>query len=105
MKLRIVFPPCNSCGLCREVCPESAIRPTLLEPRHLYEIIPEKCTGCGECLDQLEIEAARRKRAGHPLVHAPHERRGNGRVDRSNLATNRFGGSQRRLLSGLTGPS
>jgi Fe-S-cluster-containing hydrogenase component 2 len=37
--------------LCREGCPESAIRPKLLEPRHLYEVIAEKCTGCGECLD------------------------------------------------------
>jgi ferredoxin len=35
MKLRIDYALCNSCGLCREVCPESAIRPALLEPRHL----------------------------------------------------------------------
>ncbi len=42
MKVRIEFPPCNSCGLCREVCDYSAIRPTLLEPRHLYEVIPGK---------------------------------------------------------------
>src|ERR1041385_4733033 len=50
MKLAIDYALCNSCGLCREVCPESAVRPKLLEPRHLYEIMPEKCTGCGECL-------------------------------------------------------
>ena len=50
MKLAIDYAICNSCGLCREVCPESAVRPKLLEPRHLYEIQPEKCTGCGECL-------------------------------------------------------
>jgi ferredoxin len=58
MKVRIAFPPCNSCGLCREVCPESAIRPTLLEPRHLYEVQPEKCTGCGECLDYCPAPGA-----------------------------------------------
>jgi ferredoxin len=58
VKVRIAFPPCNSCGLCREVCPESAIRPTLLEPRHLYEIIAEKCTGCGECLDYCPAPGA-----------------------------------------------
>ena len=51
MKLRIDYAICNSCGLCREVCPEGAIRPALLEPRHLYEVQPAKCTGCGECLD------------------------------------------------------
>ena len=50
MKVRIDYAICNSCGLCREVCPESAIRPALLEPRHLYEVQPAKCTGCGECL-------------------------------------------------------
>jgi len=51
MKVRIDYAICNSCGLCREVCPESAIRPTLLEPRHLYEVQVTKCSGCGECLD------------------------------------------------------
>jgi ferredoxin len=51
MKVTIDYAICNSCGLCREVCPESAIRPKLLEPRHLYEVQPEKCTGCAECLD------------------------------------------------------
>jgi NAD-dependent dihydropyrimidine dehydrogenase PreA subunit len=50
MKVRIDYAICNSCGLCREICPESAIRPALLEPRHLYEVQPAKCTGCGECL-------------------------------------------------------
>ena len=44
MKVSIDYAICNSCGLCREVCPESAIRPKLLEPRHLYEVQPEKCT-------------------------------------------------------------
>jgi ferredoxin len=58
MKLRIDDGICNSCGLCREVCPESAIRPTLLEPRHRYEIQPEKCTGCGECLDYCPAPGA-----------------------------------------------
>jgi ferredoxin len=28
MKVTIDYALCNSCGLCREVCPESAIRPT-----------------------------------------------------------------------------
>jgi ferredoxin len=58
MKVRIEFPPCNSCGLCREVCPESAIRPMLLEPRHLYEVQEAKCTGCGECLDYCPAPGA-----------------------------------------------
>jgi formate hydrogenlyase subunit 6/NADH:ubiquinone oxidoreductase subunit I len=58
MKVRIELPPCNSCGLCREVCPESAIRPTLLEPRHLYEVQEGKCTGCGECLEYCPAPGA-----------------------------------------------
>ena len=58
MKVAIDYALCNSCGLCREVCPESAIRPKLLEPRHLYEVMPEKCTGCGECLDYCPAPGA-----------------------------------------------
>ncbi len=58
MKVRIDYAICNSCGLCREVCPESAIRPMLLEPRHLYEVQPAKCTGCGECLDYCPAPGA-----------------------------------------------
>ena len=58
MKVRIDYAICNSCGLCREICPESAIRPKLLEPRHLYEVQPEKCTGCGECLDYCPAPGA-----------------------------------------------
>jgi NAD-dependent dihydropyrimidine dehydrogenase PreA subunit len=42
------------------VCSFSAIRPTLLEPRHLYEVIMEKCTGCGECLDYCPAPGALR---------------------------------------------
>ena len=58
MKVRIDYAICNSCGLCREVCPDSAIRPKLLEPRHLYEVQPEKCIGCGECLDYCPAPGA-----------------------------------------------
>ena len=58
MKVRIDYAICNSCGLCREVCPELAIRPMLLEPRHLYEVQPAKCTGCGECLDYCPAPGA-----------------------------------------------
>ncbi len=58
MKVRIDYAICNSCGLCREVCPESAIRPMLLEPRHLYEVQEMKCTGCGECLDYCPAPGA-----------------------------------------------
>ena len=58
MKVRIDYAICNSCGLCREVCPDSAIRPKLLEPRHLYEVMPEKCTGCGDCLDYCPAPGA-----------------------------------------------
>ena len=42
---------CISCGQCLEVCPNQAIK---LKSTHGYaqaEIIPEKCTDCGTCLD------------------------------------------------------
>jgi MinD superfamily P-loop ATPase len=58
MKVRIDYAICNSCGLCREVCPDSAIRPMLLEPRHLYEVQEIKCTGCGDCLDYCPAPGA-----------------------------------------------
>jgi ferredoxin len=38
MRVRIDYAICNSCGLCREVCPESAITQKYLEARHLYEV-------------------------------------------------------------------
>ena len=58
MKVQIDYAICNSCGLCREVCSDSAIRPKLLEPRHLYEVRPAKCTGCGDCLDYCPAEGS-----------------------------------------------
>jgi ferredoxin len=30
----------------------------LLKPQHRYEIQPEKCTGCGECLDYCPAPGA-----------------------------------------------
>ena len=58
MKVRIDHAIYNSCGLCCEVCPESAVRPMLLEPRHLYEVQEMKCTGCGDCLDYCPAPGA-----------------------------------------------
>jgi formate hydrogenlyase subunit 6/NADH:ubiquinone oxidoreductase subunit I len=58
MRVRIDYAICNSCGLCREVCPESAITQKYLEARHLYEVHPAKCTGCGECLEYCPAPGA-----------------------------------------------
>jgi formate hydrogenlyase subunit 6/NADH:ubiquinone oxidoreductase subunit I len=58
MNVRIDNAFCIACGLCREVCPEAAIHPTLLEPRHLYEVQEAKCTGCGECIDYCPAPGA-----------------------------------------------
>ena len=58
MKVSIDHAICNACGLCREVCPESAIRPKFLEPRHLYEVLAMKCTGCAECLEYCPAPGA-----------------------------------------------
>ena len=58
MKVRIDYAICNSCGLCREVCPEWAITQKYLEPRHLYEVHAEKCTGCEECLEYCPAPGA-----------------------------------------------
>ena len=69
MKVRIDYAICNSSGLCREVCPEAAIRPTLLEPRHLYEVQEMKCTGCGECLEYCPAPGALVQYEPPPLPH------------------------------------
>jgi NAD-dependent dihydropyrimidine dehydrogenase PreA subunit len=41
-----------------EVCPEGAITPKYLEPRHLYAVWPEHCTGCGDCLEYCPAPGA-----------------------------------------------
>jgi ferredoxin len=58
MKVRIEYRICNSCGLCREVCPEGAITQKYLEARHLYEVHAKKCTGCGECIEYCPAPGA-----------------------------------------------
>ena len=76
MKVRIDYAICNSCGLCREVCPESAIRPTLLEPLHRIEIDIDKCTypGCTACLMYCPAEGSIIEvESGRSLVPPPPE--------------------------------
>lgn len=58
MKVYIDYAVCNSCGLCRQVCPERAITHKYLETRHLYYVHPERCTGCGECLEYCPAPGA-----------------------------------------------
>jgi ferredoxin len=58
VKVRIDYRVCNSCGLCREVCPEFAIHQKYLEIRHLYDVDPDKCNGCGECLEYCPAPGA-----------------------------------------------
>ena len=58
MKVAIDYALCNACGLCREVCPESAIHPKYLEIRHFYEVDPQRCTGCGDCLEYCPAPGA-----------------------------------------------
>jgi ferredoxin len=58
MKVAVDWARCNACGLCREVCTESAVHPKYLEIRHLYEIDPERCTGCGDCLEYCPAPGA-----------------------------------------------
>jgi ferredoxin len=41
-----------------DVCPEGAITPKYLEPRHLYAVWPEHCTGCGDCLEYCPAPGA-----------------------------------------------
>lgn len=58
MKVAIDHGICNACGLCREVCPESAIHPKYFEIRHFYEVDPQRCTGCGDCLEYCPAPGA-----------------------------------------------
>lgn len=46
---------CTGCGICRDVCPEEAIRQT--RDMGLPEPVPGACTGCGSCVTQCPFDA------------------------------------------------
>jgi len=46
---------CTGCGICRDVCPENAIRMT--RDMGLPEPVPDACTGCGRCLSECPFDA------------------------------------------------
>lgn len=50
MKVKIEQALCIFCGLCREVCPESAVHPKMQDIHHRFEIVENECTGCADCL-------------------------------------------------------
>ena len=58
MKVRIELGRCIACGLCREVCPEDAVHPKLIDIHHWFEVVEAECTGCGECLDYCAAPGA-----------------------------------------------
>ena len=58
MQVRIVESPCNACGLCREVCPESAVHPKLQNIHHMYEVLEAQGTRCGDCLPYRPVPGA-----------------------------------------------
>ena len=68
MRVRIDYRFCNSCGLCREVCPESAITQKYLETRHMYDVQAEKCTGCGDCIGYCPAPDALVQYEDHSIV-------------------------------------
>jgi len=45
---------CIGCGVCEEICPESAIKLTKAE---VARIDPKKCVSCGACADICPQEA------------------------------------------------
>jgi NAD-dependent dihydropyrimidine dehydrogenase PreA subunit len=58
MKVRIAETLCIACGLCREVCPESAVHPKMQDIHHMYEVLEKQCTGCGDCLPYCPVPGA-----------------------------------------------
>ena len=58
MTVRIDYAICNSCGLCREVCPEHAVHPRFQDVHHRFEVLPDECTGCALCLDYCPAPGA-----------------------------------------------
>ena len=46
---------CTGCGICRDVCPEEAIRMT--REMALPEPIPGACTSCGHCRRECPFDA------------------------------------------------
>jgi ferredoxin len=58
VKVEIEQSICIACGLCREVCPEDAVHPKLHNIHHWFEVIPDECTGCGDCLSYCPAPGA-----------------------------------------------
>ncbi len=46
---------CTGCGICFDVCPESAIEMT--REMALPEPVPNACTGCMTCVDECPFDA------------------------------------------------
>jgi Na+-translocating ferredoxin:NAD+ oxidoreductase subunit B len=58
MKVRIEASLCIACGLCREVCPDEAVHPKMQAIHHMFEVLEQECTGCGECLPYCPVPGA-----------------------------------------------
>jgi Na+-translocating ferredoxin:NAD+ oxidoreductase RNF subunit RnfB len=61
VKVRIEETLCIACGLCREACPERAVHPKMQDIHHMYEVLENQCTGCGDCLPYCPVPGALEK--------------------------------------------
>ena len=51
----LIIENCTGCGICRDVCPEHAIKMSRQMP--YPEPIKGKCTGCLDCVTQCPFDA------------------------------------------------
>ncbi len=58
MKVRIDQGLCIACGLCREVCPEGAVHPSMQDIHHHFEVLEAECTGSADCLEYCPAPGA-----------------------------------------------
>ncbi|MEA1973803.1 MAG: 4Fe-4S binding protein [Candidatus Cloacimonadota bacterium] len=52
----IISSECVSCGICKDICPISAIY--IAETQYM---ISKACVGCGKCTDACPVDAAKER--------------------------------------------
>ena len=57
-KIKLFLSKCVGCGICVEICPNSAIPTSLIGfISSLAKIDEDKCDGCGKCVQACSHEA------------------------------------------------
>lgn len=58
IKAKLIVTNCVGCGVCVEICPTSAIPPSLIGYiSSLAKVNLDKCDGCGKCVESCSHRA------------------------------------------------